>query len=37
MNEQKLGKNLREISKIIQIENYASRIIHEGAKLGQKF
>ena len=29
MNEQKLGKNLREISKIIQIEDYASRIILE--------
>ena len=29
MNEQKLGKKLREISEIIQIEDYASRIDHE--------
>ena len=29
MNEQNAGKNLREISKIIQIEDYASRINHE--------
>ena len=29
MNEQNSGKSLREISKSIQIEDYASRINHE--------